>query len=101
MDPPLHYAAGKGHIREVQYLISHNANVHTITNDGYTPLLIAADNFIIIQALIISSTDINVNTGQHWTALHEAVSGGNKNVAEVLLENGANVNATNWLGNAP
>eukprot|EP00927_Polykrikos_kofoidii_P033149 TRINITY_DN2805_c0_g1_i1.p1 TRINITY_DN2805_c0_g1~~TRINITY_DN2805_c0_g1_i1.p1 ORF type:complete len:287 (-),score=81.20 TRINITY_DN2805_c0_g1_i1:69-929(-) len=44
---------------------------------------------------------INVQPCGRWTALHQAAFNGNKEVAELLLEKGASVNATTRQGKLP
>lgn len=36
-----------------------------------------------------------------WSPLHKAAEAGNEKIAEILLENGADVDARNHLGNTP
>ena len=44
---------------------------------------------------------MNVKDGSKWTPLHEAAKAGRTEVAELLIAEGANVNAKNKNGDTP
>ncbi len=78
-------------------------------DDGQTPLHIASilghsgivDYLLKEKSTISPATLMNAQDIAGATALHEAVRYGNVEVAQKLLKAGANVNATDALGNTP
>merc|ERR1712098_150391 len=45
--------------------------------------------------------DVNQKNNYFWTALHHTARYGSLNACETLLDNGANINATDKLGRTP
>ncbi len=82
----------KGDLGRVKNFIEEGANVNAQTIIGEPPLSLAAKrgHEDIVQFLIAKGADINAIGKDGQTALHEAK---NRNVAELLIANGANVNA--------
>ncbi len=117
---PLHYAAHHGSKEIVMLLITNSADVNAKNNGGETPLDIAANKktadllrkhggkygtFISAVAggdidaakkFLNAGTDVNEKVQHGWTLLHETAVFGHAEVAKLLIENGANVNA--WDG---
>jgi|GEM_PF-7038869 len=53
----------------------------------------------VVQLLV--RADADVNAGRRWTALHGAVNEGHRDIAELLISKGADVNAKTSLGQTP
>ncbi|XP_076060253.1 tankyrase isoform X2 [Oratosquilla oratoria] len=121
---PLHEAAAKGKYDIVKLLLKHGADVNRKNRDGHTPLDLVKDsdqdvadllrgdaalldaakkgNLARVQKLL---TPENINCrdsqGRNSTPLHLAAGYNNLEVAEYLLENGADVNAQDKGGLIP
>ncbi|KAH9524840.1 Poly [ADP-ribose] polymerase tankyrase-2 [Bulinus truncatus] len=121
---PLHEAASKGKFEICKILLKHGADPNKKNRDGHTPLdlvkegdqdvadLLRGDaalleaakkgNLARVQKL---STEENINCrdtqGRNSTPLHLAAGYNNVEVAEFLLENGADVNAQDKGGLIP
>ena len=117
---PLHYAAHLGSKKIVILLITNNADVNAKDKGGETPLDMAANKetadllrkhggehgtFIgavaggdidAVKMFLDAGTDVNEKVQHGWTSLHEAAVFGHEVVAELLIANGADINA--WDG---
>ncbi|EER13400.1 ankyrin repeat domain containing protein [Perkinsus marinus ATCC 50983] len=94
----LHWAAYKGHSNIVDLLLEHGANTTKLTTrEGASPLICAVARqdcdstarLEIIRALLEHGAQPNGQDGDGETPLHFAVSFLEYDVAQVLLENGA------------
>jgi ankyrin repeat protein len=107
LNAPLHYAAITGCENVASLLLSVGANINVVNSKQETPLHCAAvvgtesvarvltdDSWP--QTAGISARDANGNT-----PLHCAISSGNDAIAQILHQCGADVNATNRLGQTP
>ena len=94
-DTPLVYAIRTDAMKTVNLvMLRHRAlNVKIPSLRGETPLMLAAikGDVDLAQTLLFMGADVNVNFG--WTALHYAAASGQKPMIELLLKNGAEVNA--------
>ena len=99
---PLFIACQEGHMRIVRYLVEDafpKAIIDTeLTSNGMTSLLIACyrNHWDIVKYLVTKSANINKkcdHSAYISTPLHAAVVYGNEEVTQMLIENGADVNA--------
>jgi uncharacterized protein len=98
----LHWAAQHGDDALAALLMGSGANPRATTRIGrHTPLHIAADGGhpAVVRALLARqggrvALDVNVRTTTGATPLHFAAASGNSETVGILLDNGADVNAT-------
>lgn len=81
-----------GHVKVVDNLIKSGANVNTMDNDGYTPLLIAAKK---------GNWTNNFNKRLFFIKLNHFCDLGHEKVVALLLDNGANINVADKDGRSP
>ncbi|XP_065348135.1 poly [ADP-ribose] polymerase tankyrase [Cloeon dipterum] len=121
---PLHEAAAKGKFEIVKLLLKHGADVTKKNRDGATPLDLVRDSDVEVADLLrgnaalldaakkgnlarvqrlLTSENINCRDaqGRNSTPLHLAAGYNNMEVAEYLLEQGADVNAQDKGGLIP
>ncbi|XP_066297501.1 death-associated protein kinase 1-like isoform X1 [Branchiostoma lanceolatum] len=97
MRSALHYAASRGKLPAVEWLVSKGADVNAKDALRRTPLHEAAakGRVKISQILITKGADVNVKDfAAHETPLHSAAGQGRNGVVELLLAKGGVVNAT-------
>ena len=97
--PPLCQAVDENNTAIAEYLIDHGANVNAPQN--WTPLQEApyiSNNIEMVKLLITRGADINAGP---WTALHESISNGRRDIVELLIQRGADVNAKDKGGYTP
>ena len=95
---PLHEAADAGHLRIVEMLVEHHADVNL---GSISPLHVASRNghVKIVRHLLAHGAAVTARTeGRGETPLHWAVGAGRTRVARILVERGADVNATDESG---
>jgi len=117
---PLHYAVENSQTDIVQLLISKNADINARNNSGQNPLDMAIDqnhkdilNLLVangagpssifaaaqigdlasVKAFLEEGINVNAKGARSRTALHVAASKGHREVVELLLDHGADVNA--------
>jgi ankyrin repeat protein len=110
----LYVAASKNQLSKIRFLLNKGANVNFKNERGATPLNVACDKNALdaVQLLIDEGADVNTRTTRGSTPLTCAASGKGctlvsatafshvydfTNVAEILLDNGADVNLQNPL----
>ncbi len=88
----------------VKALIDHGANVNITDNNGWTPLMFAAEkgHLTTVQALLSApQIDINAKKTDGVTALIVATNNRKDDVVKALIDHGANVNITDNYGWSP
>ena len=92
---PLHWAAQEGNDKIIKLLKSHNAKMDKLDKKGCSTLERAYENdkFETMKTLINCGADPNIFVGndRRYSLLHEACVNNKYKHAEVLLQNGANV----------
>ena len=110
----LYNAAYSGNVEELKVLLSENKGNKAVLNYrneeryGRTPLVIASYyNRIESVKLLLSTPGVDINASSDYgaTALHFAAHRGHLEVVQLLLTNGAKVNALatggKWTGKTP
>lgn len=102
---PLHSAAISGNLQMCKYLVEDLGfdvnSVDTVLGSGMSPLFCAAlnDDEIVVSYLLEMGADPNKKDPYDGTTpLHKAVFRGSNEIAQLLLEKGANVNEPSSLG---
>jgi ankyrin repeat protein len=102
-------ASFKAQIEKLERLIAHGADVNRpAANDGRTALHVAAGwgykgerSLTVIRILLASGADIDARDMQRQTPLHWAAQEGNRDAAELLVQNGADQTVRDNGGKAP
>ena len=101
---PLHLASVKGFFELVEYLIAKEANINAKGKLGETPLHVALqhDQNKIIEYLIEKGADVNsVCWFKKWAPIHAASMCRSPSNVELLIKNGANIEAKTDEGSTP
>ena len=100
---PLHQAAAKGDVNQVQALLSQGADVDARDLGGRTPLHVAArdGHKDIVSLLLDNGANINALDKWGYSVLHRARHSGGDSVAELLLARGAYVRTQSQDGETP
>ena len=102
---PLHSAAFRGRLDIVQILLGHSANPNMENNQGSTPLhqvsqskYSSQEHSVSIARLLLEhDVDVNARKKNGFTPLHSAALNGRLEIAQVLLDHGANSNAVDEI----
>lgn len=103
----LHYLEYKGSVRILCLFLNYKANINIKNNLGEIPLFkaICGGNAETVQLLLDCNSDLHIANIVGSTPLHKAArcNHGNSHslVADILLRNGADVNAQEKDGNTP
>ncbi len=114
----LHEASAQCNPTMVELLLRLGADPNAQDGGGHTPLYClanecgarkygaceykAGDGGDVVRALVRSGANVNANDGvKHCTALHMAARRGNLEIAEALLNCGADMDARDSLGDTP
>jgi hypothetical protein len=92
----LHEAARSGRTNTAELLLKNGSDVNARDGEGETPLQVAAKwggHLDVARLLIAFKADVNATDNDGKTPLWSAAAGGYTNLIELLLENGAKVNA--------
>jgi ankyrin repeat protein len=101
-ETPLHYLAVENQIDAVKLLYSKGAELNTINECAGTPLSEAASlgHIDIVKFLLENGASINqVPDGD--PIIHEAVRSGNSEIVDLLVRYGADIDATDSIGQTP
>ncbi|KAF2164251.1 hypothetical protein M409DRAFT_37098, partial [Zasmidium cellare ATCC 36951] len=85
----LHYAVSWGHLEMTKLLLDNGAEIDHATGQGWTPLLVAAQNGDrnIAAVLVDYGADLEQTNRRGWAPLHMAFD--HEPVVRLLLERGA------------
>jgi len=111
-DSALHMACASNNVEIVEYLISIGSNVNLENNKAATPLALCVSSqpsettsnetrYNIAKALINHGAYVNSIDIQQVSILHKAVEKFNTLIVKLLLDNGADVDATDKSGHTP
>lgn len=101
---PLHSAIAADAQGVIQILLrNRSTDLNARSNDGTTPLILAARlaNEGIVEELISADTDVNAADNNGRTALHWAAAVNNVDAVQILLTHGANRDAQNNKDETP
>ena len=106
---PLLVASAEGHVGIIEYLLKQGADVNAASSSGATALHFASwhRNLDALRLLLREGADVHAATVDGNTCLHsmndysKAFSIGYEETMRILIEKGADVNATNRYGKYP
>ncbi|KAI3384974.1 hypothetical protein SNEBB_005150 [Seison nebaliae] len=96
----LHYAAWKGNISIIRFLLINGANVDVTDDTGMRPVMCATSsgNMEPVRALMEYNCDLLSPDINGWSLLHEAASRGLSELVNILLQRNININTTTSEG---
>jgi ankyrin repeat protein len=100
----LHSACANGNTPIVRQLLEYKSHIEAITDKGHRPIHLAvySGNFDCVYELVKRGADVNSITFEELTTpLHMACEKGYAKIAQLLLQNGANLHALNILQRTP
>ena len=99
----LHAASKKNHLKLVQSLLRHGADVNAPGLWGWTPLPFASrwGHLEIVRCLLEHGADVNAKDMYGSTPLHRATSVGHYEVVRTLLKHNADTSASPITGRTP
>ena len=95
---------GSGSLQKIIAAIDNGADVNATDNNGFTPLMAAADsnsNPKVITVLVEAGANVNAKDLAGWSPLMMAAVTNNLEVMSALVKAGADVNASNNHGWTP
>ena len=100
----LHYSCRDGHVDMVRSLVKYKANVNAITDNGDTPLTLAAINKhdnVVYALLSDSQCSVDAKGQNGYTALHYSCRDGHIDIVRSLVKHKADVSARTDSGDTP
>jgi hypothetical protein len=104
----LHDASAQGNARVVELLLRQGADPNARTSGGHTPLYCVANECRdsgagnVVRALAQAGAHVDARSdAKQCTALHMAARRGNTEIAEALVDCGADINARDKAGDTP
>lgn len=93
-------AAQAGDLDKIGLLVAQGVDVNAMSDDNYTPLMIAAlgGDPQLVEALFDRGAEVNATGSNGWTALMIATIEGQTEVVRALIEHGADLNAASKGG---
>lgn len=88
---PLFYCENEQNLIQ---LINRRANIHLVTKNGETSLIIACklNSYTCAEYIIKNGIDVHAKTIDNYTALYYSIGNNNKRLFDLLMQNGANFN---------
>ena len=102
-ETPLHSASYMSNLETTRVLLDHGANIHAKNVQGQTPLHNVSQGVYgpdpaLVELLLSRGADVNARDNDQATPFLCASFSLNRQIAEKLLQNGADVNAVNIHG---
>jgi ankyrin len=105
----LHVAAMDGSADIVSLLLRRGANVNIVGKFGATPLITAVSSIVsktpdkirVVQLLVANGADVRRPDSDGKTPMHWAAIKGNRDVAKLLVDRGAEINALDPFDQTP
>lgn len=99
---PILEAVKNGHTKIVKLLLERGADPETTDKNNIPIICIASQRgHLDIVRTLLETYHVNIESKQHKTSLMYAIENGHKNVAELLLEKGADPDTTDMYGYTP
>ncbi|GAA6059111.1 hypothetical protein JCM10212_002082, partial [Sporobolomyces blumeae] len=101
---PVHYAAQRGHVEIVKWLVEEAGAMAEIEDsEGETALHKAAyrGHVEVCQLLVEKGVDVNARDADGWTPMHNAASNGSVPILRLLLSASASISPRNQQGYTP
>ena len=101
---PIHFAAGGGHIRVVEILLSYGADkeiLSCVSRKRPLHLAVSAGHLDMVRYLLDNGTDIAAPDGEGAQAIHLAVKRGSTAILSLLLDCGAAIDSAMKDGAQP
>ncbi|MBE9116180.1 ankyrin repeat domain-containing protein [Lusitaniella coriacea LEGE 07157] len=97
-DSILEYAVQEGNLEIVKVLIASGVDINSGLSSSPANIAIQAGRKDILLALLEAGLDVNQKLLNAWTPLMSAANSGKLSIIKLLVERGANVNATTEEG---
>ena len=101
---PLHWASRRGRVDVIRFLLDRGVNLESENKNGLTALALAIEDSHLEAAALLLSAGADVDARGGYAGgrlLHRAVAVRSPTLVELLLANGAEVDAQDWAGKTP